>query len=119
MSSWLISAVFVISGILISRTSSVMTIAKTPSCNPSMRRGVSANDVVDADGRIIDNRQAGIHDLAEIMRRNIGGHADRNAARTVDQQVGDARRQDGWFLLLAVVVVHKIDGFAIDIGQQF
>ncbi|SPU80184.1 Uncharacterised protein [Brucella suis] len=32
------------------------------------------------DGRIVDQRNATINDFAQIVRRNIGGHADRNTA---------------------------------------
>ena len=32
--------------------------------------------------------------LIEVVRRNIGGHADGNALYAVDQQVGEASRQN-------------------------
>ena len=37
---------------------------------------------------IVDQRAAGIDQLAEIVRRDVGRHADRDAARAVGQQVG-------------------------------
>ena len=42
---------------------------------------------------IVDQRDAGIDHLAEIVRRDVGRHADGDAAGAVDQQVGEARRQ--------------------------
>ena len=39
----------------------------------------------------LDERRA---DLAEVVRRDVGRHADGDAGRAVDQQVRDARRQD-------------------------
>ena len=56
--------------------------------------------------------------LDQVVRRNVGRHADRDAGRTVDQQVGDARRQHRRLHFLAVVVRHEIDGFLVDVGQQ-
>ena len=34
--------------------------------------------------RIIDQGDGGIHDLRQVVRRNLGCHADRDAVRTVD-----------------------------------
>ena len=42
-------------------------------------------------------QQTALDHLAQIVRRNVGGHADRDARAAVDQQVGDARRQQQWF----------------------
>ena len=42
--------------------------------------------LIESDGRF--------DDFGEIVRRNVGGHADGDAARTVDKQIRDARRQD-------------------------
>ena len=37
------------------------------------------------DRRIVDQRKRRFDDLAEVVRRNIGGHAHGDAARAVDQ----------------------------------
>ena len=79
------------------------------SSSSSSRRGARVGQVpLDAVGN-----------LAEVVRRNVGGHADGDAGGTVDQQVGEARRQDGGFLVLAVVVVLEIDGFLVDVADHF
>ena len=52
------------------------------------------------------------------MRRDIGRHADGNAACPVHQQVGEAGRQDGRLLFRLVVVRLEIDGVLVDIRQQ-
>ena len=67
---------------------------------------------------LVDQRDAGVDDLAEIVRRNIGRHADRDAARAIDQQIGEARRQDRRLLLLAVVIGLEIDGVGVDVLDQ-
>ncbi len=57
-------------------------------------------------------------DLAQIVRRDVGGHADRDTGRAVDQQVGEAGRQDGRLLGAAVVVVREVDGLLVDVTDH-
>ena len=52
------------------------------------------------------------------MRRDVGGHADGDAGRAVDQQVRETRRQDGGLLGLAVVVVLEVDGVLVDVAHH-
>ncbi len=56
--------------------------------------------------------------LAQVVRRDVGRHADGDAGRAVDQQVGEARRQDGRLGLLVVVVRLEVDRLLVDVGQQ-
>ena len=62
------------------------------------------HQLVDGDRRIVDQRDPGVDHLAEIVRRDVGRHADRDAARAVDQQVRETRRQHRRLALGAVVV---------------
>ena len=52
------------------------------------------------------------------MGRDVGGHADRDARRAVDQQIGETRRQNHWLALGAVVIVAELDGSLVDILGQ-
>ena len=52
------------------------------------------------------------------MRRNIGGHADGNTGRAIDQQVGNARRHHHGYLLGFIVVGDKIDSIFLEIFKQ-
>jgi hypothetical protein len=72
------------------------------------------------DGRICGLRaaQAGVDHFGEVVRRDVGRHADRDARGAVDQQVGHRVGSDDRLELLAVVVGHEIDGFLVDVGQQ-
>ena len=79
------------------------------------------NDVhqlVDRDAGIGQDRQTAIDRLVQVVRWNVGRHADRNARRSVDEQVRKPRRQHRRFRLLAIVVRHEIDGFLVDVGQH-
>ena len=41
-----------------------------------------------------EQRLAGVDHFAQVVRRDVGRHADRDARRTVDQQIGNLGRQD-------------------------
>ncbi len=60
----------------------------------------------------VDQGQTGVDDLAQIVRRDIGRHADGDAAGAVDQEIGDARRQNRRLGFLAVVVFLEVDRVA-------
>jgi len=82
-------------------------------------RGDDLDQLLDAGLRIAQQRQAGIDDFVQVVRRNVGRHAHRDPRRAVDQQIGNARRQDQRFLFRAVVVRTEVDGFLLDVLQQF
>jgi len=52
------------------------------------------------------------------MRWNIGRHADRDAARAVDQQLRQARREHRRFGSLTIEIRNEIDGVFVDIGEH-
>jgi hypothetical protein len=71
-----------------------------------------------ADLGIVDDRDGGVDHFGQVVRRDVRGHADRDAGGTVDQQVRDTRRQDRRFQFLLVVVRREVDGFLVDVGEQ-
>ncbi len=73
---------------------------------------------VDGDLGVIDIGDAGVHHLAQIMGRDVGRHAHGNAAGPVDQQIGEAGRQDRRFLRRIVIVGLEIDCVFVDIVQK-
>src|SRR5438876_533476 len=64
-----------------------------------VRRRDDLHQLIDGRVRVLQQVMAGVDDLVEVVRRNVGRHADRDAARAVDQQVRQARRQDQRFFL--------------------
>ena len=76
------------------------------------------DEVVDRQRGIVDQRDAGVDHLAEIVRRDVGGHADRDAAGAVDQQVREFGGQYPRFAERAVVVVLVVDGVLVEIVEQ-
>ena len=81
-------------------------------------RHVVLDDLVDGDVRVIDVGAAGVDHLAQIVRRDVGRHADGDAARAVDQKIGESGRQDLGFLDGFVVVRLEIDGSLVDVVEQ-
>ena len=83
-----------------------------------IRAGDQLHQRIDADLGPLDVGQAAVDHLAQIVGRDVGGHAHGDAAGAVDQQVGKARRQDHRLLGRLVVVVLEIDGVLVDVVQQ-
>ena len=68
--------------------------------------------------RVLERPERAVGDLAEVVRRDVGGHADRDADGAVDQQVGEARREHDRLLRLTVVVVLEVDGVFFDVAHH-
>ena len=76
------------------------------------------HQLVDAGLGVAQQVQAGVDHLVQVVRRNVGRHADRDAAGAIDQQVGQLARQYQRFFFAAVVIGAEIDGFLVDVGQH-
>ena len=74
--------------------------------------------VLDRSIRVLNAVDDGIDDLAEVMGRDIGCHADGDAGGTVGQEVGVSSRQNDRFGGLAAVVVLEIHRVFLDAFQQ-
>ena len=77
------------------------------------------HQVVRRQAVVVDQRQAAVNHLAHVVGRDIGGHAHGDTGGAIHQQIGHPRRHDIGNALGAVVVVHIVDGFLVQIGQQF
>ncbi|MNK90865.1 hypothetical protein D3C87_1109340 [compost metagenome] len=77
------------------------------------------DQLIDRAGRIAQAVQAAVDHFLEVVRRDVGGHAHRDARAAVDQQVGQARRQQQRFLFAAVVVGAEVHRLLVDVGQEF
>ena len=56
--------------------------------------------------------------LAQVVRRDLGGHADRDARGAVDEKVREAARQHVRLEGLAVVVGAEVDGLLVDVAHH-
>jgi hypothetical protein len=59
-----------------------------------------------------------VRDFFGVVRRNVRGHADRDARRAVDEQVRHRRRQHHGLELGTVVIGPKMNGILFDLLQQ-
>ena len=74
--------------------------------------------LVELDRRVVDQATSGVADLAQVVRRDRGRHADGDAAGAVDQQVGELAGQDAGLLVLLVVVGLEVDGVELDVLEH-
>ncbi len=68
--------------------------------------------------RIADQRHRRGGHLAQVVRRDFGGQAHRDARGAVEQHEGQARRQQLRLLERAVVVRHEVDRALVDLVEQ-
>ena len=89
----------------------------------STRRKVGARhdgqDVIDIAVGIARLVFDGAAEFTQVVRWNVGRHADRDTRRTICEQVRQARRQYDGLEHLTVEVRLKIDCLSIDIAQHF
>ena len=80
--------------------------------------GTSSSSSSTVMSGLLDDGDGRVDDLAQVVRRDVGRHADRDAGRAVDQQVRQPRGQDRRLGLLVVVVGLEVDRLLVDVGQQ-
>jgi hypothetical protein len=74
--------------------------------------------VVNRQLRVLDQRVDSVADLVQVVRRDVGGHADRDAAGAVDKEVRQPGGEDGRLAQPTVVVVDEVDRLLLDVGQH-
>ena len=67
---------------------------------------------------LVDQVQRGVTQLGRVVRRDRGGHADRDALRAVGEQVREAAGQNHRLLALAVVIGAELDAVLVDAFEQ-
>ena len=83
-------------------------------------RPVDAGDdtlepLVGREVAVLEEEGDRVHDLAEVVRRDVRGHADRDAGRPVDEQVRQHRREHGGLDRAVVVGRLVVDGLLLDV----
>ena len=77
-----------------------------------------AHQLIQRRIRVADQVPRRRDDLAEVVRRHVGGHPDRDAGGAVDQEVREACGQHVGLGLAAVVVRDELDGVLVDGGDH-
>src|SRR5260221_7096423 len=68
--------------------------------------------------RLFDEQHGGVDDFAEIVRRDVRGHADGDAAGAIDEQVGNARREHEGFFAGLIEVGNEVDGLFFEVSEN-
>ena len=69
-------------------------------------------------GGVVHQRDGGVHDFGEIVRRNLGRHAYGDTVRSIHQQVGNTRGQNVGLNFALVIVGTEVDRIFVEIFQQ-
>ena len=76
------------------------------------------HEAVDRQLRIVDQGYRGVEGLGEVVGRHVGGHADGDAGRPVDQKVRDAGRKHRGLEQRVVEVRHEVNRLLVEVAQQ-
>ncbi len=80
-----------------------------------IRSGHDGHQVLDLGSRVLDHHQAGIDHFAEVVRRDVRGHADGNAGAAVHEKIGELGGKDARLAFRAVVIRDEVDGLFVDV----
>ena len=75
-------------------------------------------EIADGSLRLVEEPDAGGDDLAQVVRRNVRRHADRDSRRPVQQHVREAGREQLRLVERAVEVRAPLDGAFAQLSQQ-
>ena len=76
------------------------------------------HQILERDVRIVDLRADAVDHFAEIVRRHVGGHADRDAGAAIDEQIRERGREDRRLGAGLVVVRDKVDRVLVHVGHE-
>ena len=77
------------------------------------------DQAVNGDFGVVNQRERRADDFGQVVRRDVGRHADGDAGGAVDQQVRHPRRQHQRFFFGVVVVGDEVHRFLVEVGEQF
>ena len=80
--------------------------------------GHDGHELVGGGVGVVDEHAGGLDGLAEVVRRDVGRHADGDAVAAVHQQVREARGQHGGLGERLVVVGLPVDGVLLQVAEQ-
>ena len=80
--------------------------------------GHDAHELVSRGIGVVDEHAGGVDGLAEVVRRDVGGHAHGDAVAAVDEEVGEARRQDARLGERLIVVGLPVDRVLLQVTQE-
>src|SRR6267154_4990639 len=67
---------------------------------------------------LFDQENGRVHNFAQIVRRNVGGHADGDAAGAIDEEIRDARWKNKGLFACLIEIGNEVDGFFFEVGEN-
>ena len=103
-----------------SRTVGLLDALASPdeSARGKVRTGQKLQKLVDLAIGIGDQMIGGLEKLARVVRRDLGGHADRDPVGPVEEEVRESRGQDRGLGQTAVEIGPHVDRVTVDVVQQ-
>src|SRR3712207_6943173 len=86
--------------------------------SPTLSRSDMLCDLFVVELGVLDECYGRVDDLAEVVRRDLGGHPDGDAVRAVDVQVGEAGRQHLGLALALVEVGDEVHGVGAYVPER-
>src|SRR6266849_6639237 len=83
-----------------------------------IRAGDELHDFFESGVGLFDQQHRGVDDFPQIVWRNVGSHANGDAAGAIDQEIGDARGKDKGLLARLIEVGNEIDGLFFEVGEN-
>ena len=83
-----------------------------------VRAGQRLHQLFGGDVGVVQHEARGVDGLAQVVRRDVRGHAHGDALRAVHQQVGEARGKNRGLFEALVVVGLEVDRFLVQVAQQ-
>ena len=80
--------------------------------------GESLGELLDTALGVLGQGAESRRHLAQIVRGNVRAHPDGDPGAAIDEEVGDARRENGRLLQPVVEVVLPVDGVPVDLGED-
>jgi len=72
-----------------------------------------------SDAWIINLGTDPVDDFAEIVRRDVRGHADRDASAAIDEQIGESGREDSGFGASLIVIRNEIHRILFHVLHEY
>jgi hypothetical protein len=83
-----------------------------------VRTGHELAQFIQRDAGVLQQRHRRFRDLAQVVRRDVGGHAHGDAGGAVEQQIGQTRRQHAGLVERAVEIGLPVHRALLQLGQQ-
>src|SRR5690606_29284954 len=92
--------------------------AENDTAGREVRTGNDLHDLRQLDRGIVDQSDTGVDHFGQVVRRDVGGHANRDTARSVDEQVRKPRWQNLRLTARRVIGHLEVDSVLVDVFKK-